>query len=920
METRDSSIELDASYLTDSSLTTQDGLPLDLLRRLVDDLPMAGAVLQGSAHRIIIANALFSQLARGTGDLIGRTVAEVWPEMAGEVVPFLDRVYHEGRSLQDADLPMQIVRDHGSEAVFITSSSIPLRDGAGRVGGILILAHETTAQVLARAEGTRLAAQMMGAYQSMSEGLGLLDPQGNVVSMNPAARSMVVGSDGDGDDETRHWTAYADLWDIHDTAGAPLSLDDLPPARALRGESFSGVEVVLIHRDSGAQTRLAFGGAPVCDASGEPMGAVITFHDVTTHHQVEQALRESQAHYRSLFATISEAFVLWQVLRDGEGKSCDLLYLDVNPAYERRVHRRRDEIVGHTWRELFPDGPQEWLEAYARVEETGEPFSFERYGLITGLYYQGLAFRPAAGQCAALLRDITQEKLAEQTLRESEARYRRLFEQMSDAFVLYELVCNDEGAPCDLRYLDVNPVLAHIIGWPRDEIVGRTLGELFPGALHDSLERVRRVARTGEPERFEQVGGITDHLYDRLVFSPAPGQCAIISRDITEQRQVEQALREFNETLEQRVHERTAQLRALATEMSRVEERERHRVARVLHDDMQQLLVAAQMQARIARYVPPEQQPEALNRICELVDESIHLSRNLTAELSPPLLYDAGLPAALGWLARWMRERHALTIELHVDENARVPDEGLRAFLFQATRELLLNVVKHAGVQQATLTLERQGDEIVLVVQDAGAGSGANAMPSPDTGYGLFGISERLEYMGGHMEFASTPGRGTRVTLRAPRRDADRATSPTDDAAVLPVDWPALAALGSIRVLVADDHRVMRQGLVMMLEQEEDITVVGEADNGRQAVDMARALRPDVVLMDVSMPIMDGIEATAVIHRELPETRIIGLSMFTEAEVAQRMHSAGAVAYLSKGEDMHELINAIRQVARPREE
>lgn len=119
-------------------------------------------------------------------------------------------------------------------------------------------------------------------------------------------------------------------------------------------------------------------------------------------------------------------------------------------------------------------------------------------------------------------------------------------------------------------------------------------------------------------------------------------------------------------------------------------------------------------------------------------------------------------------------------------------------------------------------------------------------------------------------------------------------------------------------MLVADDHRIMRQGLVMLLEQEHDIRVVGEAENGRQAVELARALFPDVALMDVSMPLMDGIEATSIIHRDLPRVQVVGLSMFAEQEMAQRMYNAGAADYLSKSGDLSEIVRAIRRAARVR--
>ncbi len=115
-----------------------------------------------------------------------------------------------------------------------------------------------------------------------------------------------------------------------------------------------------------------------------------------------------------------------------------------------------------------------------------------------------------------------------------------------------------------------------------------------------------------------------------------------------------------------------------------------------------------------------------------------------------------------------------------------------------------------------------------------------------------------------------------------------------------------------IRVLVVDDHAIVRQGLVRLLAAEPDFEVVGEASGGLAAVDLARQLLPDVVVMDVRMRDGDGIEATRRMHAELPEVRVIGLSMFDEAEQGEMMRRAGAVAYVCKIAPSDTLISAIR--------
>ncbi len=115
-----------------------------------------------------------------------------------------------------------------------------------------------------------------------------------------------------------------------------------------------------------------------------------------------------------------------------------------------------------------------------------------------------------------------------------------------------------------------------------------------------------------------------------------------------------------------------------------------------------------------------------------------------------------------------------------------------------------------------------------------------------------------------------------------------------------------------VRVLLADDHKVMREGLATLLSEESDIEVVGQAGNGRDAVALARRLRPDVVVMDVSMPVMDGVEAARQIKAGCPDIRIIGLSMSEEKAVANEMLKAGAQSYLRKTDPSERLLAAIR--------
>ncbi len=391
-------------------------------------------------------------------------------------------------------------------------------------------------------------------------------------------------------------------------------------------------------------------------------------------------------------------------------------------------------------------------------------------------------------------------------------------------------------------------------------------------------------------------------------------------------------LREFNENLEQLVARRTAeadqraeQLRRMASVLAQTEQRERRRLAQVLHDHLQQLLVAAKLNIGLLRNRTRESTLLApLGQVNELLDQAIGASRSLTVELSPPILYEAGLRAALEWLAERKSEKYNLIVTVEGDEEAEPENEDVRVLLFHSVRELVFNIVKHAGTDRARVRLGLDGESHITVsVIDQGKGIDDGATE----GFGLLSIRERLEMIGGDLLVDSAPGRGTTVTLRAPRGPAAAESTP------IPVHAPRhrvtaeprpprefeageFPASDRIRVLLADDHEILREGLVAMLQDHRDIEIVGEAWDGVMAVELARSLAPDVVVMDIAMPRLNGLEATRHIRRECPDVKVIGLSMHEEETMALAMRDAGAIAYLTKGGQAEELLIAIRG-ARP---
>jgi signal transduction histidine kinase/DNA-binding response OmpR family regulator len=222
---------------------------------------------------------------------------------------------------------------------------------------------------------------------------------------------------------------------------------------------------------------------------------------------------------------------------------------------------------------------------------------------------------------------------------------------------------------------------------------------------------------------------------------------------------------------------RAEQLRALAAELTQAEHRERRRLAHIIHDHLQQLLVAAKFGlGNLRAKVKAKTAQETIGQLADTLDEAIRSARSLTAELSPQVLHDKGLVAGLEWLAHQMLEKHGLAVVVTADGSPEPATDEMRLFLYGAIRELLFNIVKHAGVNRADVLIRADGEELVVLVTDAGAGFDLAVVETRGTdagGFGLFSIRERLGYLGGRMTVESAPGQGSRFTLYAPEKPRD---------------------------------------------------------------------------------------------------------------------------------------------------
>ncbi|MBA3753736.1 MAG: hypothetical protein H0X01_06300, partial [Nitrospira sp.] len=274
--------------------------------------------------------------------------------------------------------------------------------------------------------------------------------------------------------------------------------------------------------------------------------------------------------------------------------------------------------------------------------------------------------------------------------------------------------------------------------------------------------------------------------------------------------------------LDQRVEDRTRELvesqgklRKLAAELSLAEGRVRKTLAGELHDYLAQLLIVTRLklgQATQEAMAYPKLQ-QLLEGADGVLDEAITYTRSLMAELNPPIL-GFGLPMGLKWLAEKFKTHH-IEVELDIPEALELQlSENQSGLLFQCTRELLMNVVKHAKTDRAMISLTRDAESLSLHVSDKGKGFGAATVPTTPTTdqsltqFGLFSIRERMEALGGRFEVQSTPNQGTRASLFLPLGELET-VSPIQASRPMPIMHAEIQPRGAavtLRVLLVEDH------------------------------------------------------------------------------------------------------------------
>ena len=492
------------------------------------------------------------------------------------------------------------------------------------------------------------------------------------------------------------------------------------------------------------------------------------------------------------------------------------------------------------------------------------------------------------------------------TLQGAEHPYRLLVENIEEGAA----TLSDDGT-----VLYSNKSFAAFFGVPLEKFIGAPLHNFVTGNDAEFLKTLilgARMAITRGEIRLQRKHGKLRTI--RLTLSPnhelgLEAICAVAT-ELTEIVDANEALR-VTET----------SLRQLSARLLQLQDEERRRIARDLHDVTGQKVAVLSMSLdRLAR-LTEQRKPEAKESIKEsrdIVGQIGEEIRTLSYLLHPPLLDECGLASAVHWYAEGFEKRSGIKLEVSIDGDIpRLPIDA-ETTLFRVVQESLTNVHRYSGSASAKIRVSKEAEEVRLEIIDYGHGTKSETArarldgPAP-LGVGIPGMRERLHQLGGGLtvDFAAD---GTRVTATLPIKKAARAGAEENADQTSLTFTIRSAADARRRILIADDHELMRRGLRGLLESHDEWAVCGEAVEGTEAVRKSADLKPDLVIMDVNLPGLSGIEAALQIRREREAAKILFFTVHDSDEVVREIVEAGALGYVAKSRASQDLVDAVRRV------
>jgi PAS domain S-box-containing protein len=637
------------------------------------------------------------------------------------------------------------------------------------------------------------------------------------------------------------------------------------------------------------------------DASGKRYVGGIGL-DVTDRKRAEEALRQSEERFRLASEVTGFGTFDYDVVRQHTSFSPEfwsiLGWPDTGPPAEvdvmQFVHPDDLPAFRTMWTEsLEPSGNGHHVVEGRIVRPDGE---LRWVRVVSHTFFEGEGKVRRAVRIVGTVLDVTQvvrlRQHLEMALRRTDSELRTIVKAAPIG-----IVTTDHTG----RITTWNDAAERIFGYTADDVLGRLNPAIPDEAIPDALLCIANVlegatVQTGG-RRTRKDGSI---IHVSLIHSPhydehgAVRGIITLVEDITEKKNAETAL---------------ARVRSALAE---VQAEEARRLARDLHDDISQRLALLSFDIDRMASLPQLSRDElaAGFRSCQakIVDICDGL-RQISHRMHPSVLEHLGLPNALKHLCRDFSQREEVSVRFNSDELMYDIPGNIGSCLYRVAQEALRNISKHATALDAEVKLAVAGQNIQLSIADSGAGFDTAAVNS---GLGLHSMRERVELVGGAFSIVSTPGSGTRIVVSVPLQELPSERSWREGDAVPQHNEHIHPQTKRCRLLIGDDHPLFAAGVAKLLEDV--CEVVGTAGDGMALVKAAERLSPDLILLDISMPVMNGFDAARQIRKSMPGAKLLFLTTHSNAAYADEAFKSGANGYLVKQAASSELRTAIAAV------
>jgi len=643
--------------------------------------------------------------------------------------------------------------------------------------------------------------------------------------------------------------------------------------------------------------------------------------DISARIGIEQALRDSESRYRQLFESMTAGFALHEILLDANGLPCDYRFLEVNPAFERLMGRKAEDLVGHTVLEALPGIESWWIETYGLVATTGQSVHFENYASGIDRYFEVSAYSPAPGKFATVFQDITDRVRAKQALSDSEIRYRRLFETAREGIMTIDATT---GA-----VIDANPALLQILGQTPEDLLRHIVWQV------DVCKPL--VADEAAFEQMRQGGGIRQdclaletHDGRRVLLEFASNayeagqkslvQCTI--RDMTEAHQARLDRAKLEDQLRQ------AQKMEAIGQLAGGVAHDFNNLLQVIIGYVDILLGETQGNDKDARILGDVR--KAAERAADLTRQLLAFSRR---QVIQPVNLD--INALVSGVLKMIRRVIGEHIELRF-----LPGQHLRTVRGDKgqVEQILMNLCVNArdampsggrlSIETAAVDINDEycqthactsiGPHVIISVTDTGCGMDEQTRSQifepffttkemgQGTGLGLATVYGIVQQHNGWIHVYSEIGSGTVFKVYLPAIDA--APEEIENAADIPVVG------GTETILVAEDEDMVRNLVVQMLTTAGYKVLV--ARDGEDALRLFEEHENeiDLALLDVMMPRLGGRQVMNHIQMRNLRIRFVFSSGYSENAIHTGFVIKEGLHLITKPYRRSELLKIVRSV------